>query len=65
MVLKVYEKLSTKPSLLARPNVIVIFEMHGTFVHPRENYGKFIGVVISYNGLQVSVDYNSVDHFYL
>ena len=58
MVLKVHGKLSTKPSLLARPNVIVIFEMHGTFVHPEENFGKFISAVIRYSRLQVSVDYN-------
>ena len=55
---KVYRKLSTKLSLLPRPNLIVIFEMPGTFVHLEESYGKFITAVISYNHLQVSVDYN-------
>ena len=51
--LKVYKTLSSNPSQLAQPNVIVIFHFKGKIVHPKENFGKFIRTVISFNNLQV------------
>ena len=48
-----YQKLSSNPSQLARPNVIVVFHTKGKLFIPKENYGKFISTVISFKNLQV------------
>ena len=47
-------KLSANPSQLARPNVIVIFQMEGDLLTPEANLGKFVRAVITFKDMEVS-----------
>ena len=52
--IKLVRKLSENPSQLARPNVIVIFQMEEDLLSSEANLGKFIRAVIAFKDLEVS-----------
>ena len=52
--IKIVQKLSANPSQLARPNVIVIFQMEGDLLTPEANLGKFVRAVITFKDMEVS-----------